>query len=352
VFAGDAVVLRGFNFYSTEAHVRLSAKAPATTVREVEAHICGDLATPITETTGGVVRPIVDCRVRDMLSFQTPPDLPDGIYQVIITEDAAPGTTGNHPTSESIRQFIRVRPPPSTSYSIATEGLDVLKATSGEYGSDEAAITMVVTPIALNSSAPPQVSIEKFPPEGDPAGDQIEDLDDGSHRDIPRVLFSGSAVAGVGLTIIGYEVDDDDAYKQQIHSVTKAFSDIAFTNYKALADTSGAVVGGLVGLGLGQSVAGPIGAAVAFGIELAIAFWAPPDLIIEDEASRTAQDLADLTSLNAPAFIPGGSYVSPHGIDVSVEVTGRSVGQAREQRTYHSSDQESTYRITFRYNRN
>jgi hypothetical protein len=49
VEAGQAVLLESVNFSSVDTKVRLAERATGTTVREVDAHVCGDGETPLTE---------------------------------------------------------------------------------------------------------------------------------------------------------------------------------------------------------------------------------------------------------------------------------------------------------------
>lgn len=75
VAVGDSVVLEGVNFFSTDAMVRLTAVEPIESERDVDAHVWGDLDTPITETVDGLTVQILDCRVHDRLTFEVPEDI-------------------------------------------------------------------------------------------------------------------------------------------------------------------------------------------------------------------------------------------------------------------------------------
>ncbi len=54
-------MLEGYNFYSLNTRVRLVVKTPGTTVREVEANVCGDEKTPVTELVNGVI--VLECKL-------------------------------------------------------------------------------------------------------------------------------------------------------------------------------------------------------------------------------------------------------------------------------------------------
>ena len=53
VEAGQAVLLEGMNFSSVDTKVRLTDVATFTMVREVDAQVCGDDETPLTEMSSG-----------------------------------------------------------------------------------------------------------------------------------------------------------------------------------------------------------------------------------------------------------------------------------------------------------
>jgi hypothetical protein len=84
VEAGQAVQLEGVNFSSVNTKVRLTDKATQSIVREVDAQVCGDDQTPLTEIVNGTEVLITDCRVHDRLTFRVPDDLPPGLYDFIV----------------------------------------------------------------------------------------------------------------------------------------------------------------------------------------------------------------------------------------------------------------------------
>ena len=91
VRAGEGVILQGVNFFNIDAKVRLVAQPPATITREVDAHVCGDEETPLTEIVGGEQETIGDCRVHDIITFRIPEDLPPAIYGIKVV---VPNNTG------------------------------------------------------------------------------------------------------------------------------------------------------------------------------------------------------------------------------------------------------------------
>ena len=54
--------------------------ATFTITRDLDAQVCGDDETKLTEIINGVEVPIIDCRVHDRLTFRVPDDVPPGLY--------------------------------------------------------------------------------------------------------------------------------------------------------------------------------------------------------------------------------------------------------------------------------
>lgn len=339
---GEAVTLQGVNFFNTDARVRLEAKPPGSVSREVEAHVVGDVTTPVTETVDGFERTIADCRVEDILTFRIPGDLPPGIYGITVIVPNNTGLSGFGDEIESPRtQFIRVVPPDTATFQIASETLDAVKETSPAFfGSDEVGIRVLVIPIAPDLT-PGDVIEHNF---------EFGDVDSGESRAMSRTLFQQSNVGGVSLSIVGFEIDDRDVFEKQIQDFADAYVEILRSNWNAIAGGVGAT-GGLVALALGLSNAWAtaIAAAVTLAINIFVALWAPADLIIEDAAAFTALDLGSLTSANFPAPEARG-FTSAGGIDVRIEPVSKGV-QYTERREYRSGEEDSEYHITLRYNR-
>ncbi|KJS10144.1 MAG: hypothetical protein VR67_19375 [Peptococcaceae bacterium BRH_c8a] len=345
VSPGEAVVLKGFNFFNTEGRVQLR-QVGGTLTRDVEAHVCGDVNTPLTEPgLDGVVLIIADCRVQDILTFKVPDNLPDGIYsiQVIMPNNTdIPGTFADEYTSLGL-QYIQVLVSPEVNFQIASERLDVPSETDPEFfGSDEVAIRIVTVPVGLDLT-PGEMNTTSF---------RFGDVDSGENRDMSRVLFQGLAggIAGVTLTIIGFEVDDEDAFQQQIEDFEDAFALVLKSEWDAIAASLGGLGSAVaVALGLGASWAAAIAAAITLAFNFFVALWAPADLIIEDADGFTKLDLANLTSAITPAPAVR-EYTSNGDIEVKVEPVSKNV-QYRERREYVSDTEDSRYQITLRYNR-
>ena len=160
-------------------------------------------------------------------------------------------------------------------------------------------------------------------------------------------------IAGAALSILGFEVDGEDAFKEQIDSFTEAFIDILKDQIAFLKDhikEVGEIAEKLAEKGLAGAIAAAVAIAVTLVIDLFVALWAPADLIIEDAIGPTTQDLVQLTSTNFPMPLPS-EHVTSQGIKVKVTPLDKIPLQYRERREYVSDDEESNYEIVLRYNR-
>lgn len=345
VLAGEGVVLEGVNFFDVSARVRLEAKGDTSIVREVDAHVCGDVDTPVTETVDGEARVIADCRVKDHITFEVPDDLPDGIYALTVIVPNGVGLEGfGDEFVSNPPQFIRVVPAPDETFQIASERLDCVLETAAPVfrnaGSDEIGLRSLAIPIGLDLT-PGSVVERSF---------DFGDVDTGESRAMDRVLIQGSQLSGVALTLIGFEIDNRDVFEKQIRDFADAYVEILQTSWNAVAGA----LGGLAGLvaaaaGLSTSWVTAIAAAVTLAVQAFVAWWAPADLVIEDAAAFTRLDLGARTSPLLPAP-PEVSFTSAGGVDVRVVPVSKGVAYV-ERREYRSNDQDSEYHVTLRYNR-
>lgn len=343
VLPGQSVTMQGVNFFNVDARVRITAKAPGTTSRTVEAHVCGDISTPPTEIIGGIERVIDDCRVKDLITFKIPADLPVGIYnvEVIVPNNTGMGTITEY--SSIAPHFINVLPKSSDTFQIASEDLICEDETNPETilginVSDEVGINVITVPVGVDL-VPGEMRVNNF--------GVFEDVDDGDERPMPGVLFRENNISGVAMSILGYEVDSRDAYREQIQSFYDAFVHVIKNEWDSIKDTLGAAISLAELLGLSTVWVTAIGAAIAVAVVIIVALWAPADLIIEDFSGSDLYTLATLTSSNFPAP-PIKSYTSQGGIDVRIEPESKDV-QYFERRIYSSGD--SRYVIRLRYNR-
>jgi hypothetical protein len=350
VVAGESVLLEGFNFFDVNARVVLSGRPPLMVVRPVAAHVCGDVTTPVTEMVGGQERVIADSRVQDKLSFTVPEDLPPGLYfvQVIVPNTVGdPCCTFSEYFTTGAQPVIRVVPPPTATFQIASEQLVCVDETNPESflgvdegASDEVGIRITTIPVGRDLSLG-EMRVESF---------RFGDVDSGDTRAMTRELFRGSNFGGVVMAIVGFEVDNETAYERMIDEFTEAYWLAVKAIWEALAGAGlgGAIAMAAAGVSLGTAlIVGAIALLVVAAAIAVFALWAPPDLIIEDP--RAVLDVVTFAQLTAPGVpLPSiRTFTSPGDIDVTVTPVNRVASEYREQRRYRSED--STYEITLRY---
>jgi hypothetical protein len=258
-----------------------------------------------------------------------------------------PNITGVDFWGESLSsddEFITVVPPPTARFTVSSESLHAQSETSPSWaGSDEVGLRVLAVGVLsdLTALAPIVTSV------------RLGDVDSGDVRDITRTLFQGEQpIAALAMSILGHEVDSEDAYEQLITEWTDIFVDLVKDQLGELGAALTAA-GGLKALGKlapWQWWVIAIAIAVTLVIDLIVALWAPADLIIEDSLGLTAVELAELTSPDFPS--PGeDQYTSSQDIEVRRQALDKLPTQYREQRRYHSPDEESTYLLTLRLNR-
>lgn len=347
VEAGQAVLLEGVNFSSVDTKVQLSDRATHAITREVDAHVCGDDETPLTEIINGTEILITDSRVHDRLTFRVPEDLPPGVYEFLVFVPNVGGVPGWGSVMNSDGHFIAVVPSSSARFQIASETLHCINETgSTSIGSDEVGIKILAVPLFPDlTGGEPQI-----PNGGEPL--RFDNVDSGDTRGMDHLLFSHQQpIAGAALSILGFEVDSEEAFERQIDSFTEAFIEILKEELNFLADKLDIEdLKKLEDLGKKGLIALAIAVAVVLAIDLFVALWAPADLIIEDAIGPTTLDLVELTSINFPLPLPS-EHVTPQGIKVKVTPLEKVPQQYRERREYISDDEESRYEIVLRYNR-
>ncbi|MDQ3756014.1 MAG: hypothetical protein M3371_14940 [Acidobacteriota bacterium] len=292
---------------------------------------------------------IRDCRVHDRLAFTVPEDLPPGIYTIQIALPNVSGIASFGDTILSNSEFLNVVPPSTARFQIASEKLRARQETAPAFfGSDEVGIRVTAYPITATLTNLILGAEQRFD------SPQFGDVDSGDVRAMNAVLFSHQQpISGVAMTIIGFEIDSEKAFEQQIDSFTEAYYEYLKIAVAALA---GALVSGGIGpkdilkFGLKHPLILAIAAAIALAVIAVIALWAPADLIIEDEIGLTTVDLAALTGADYPS--PGFSqHKTPGGIVVKVNPLDKRPSEYKEFREYFSEDEESRYEIFLRYNR-
>ena len=345
IAAGDGVLLQGVNYFSVDAKLRLTARAPATTTIELDAHVFGDLDTPVTETIDGQPRLVNDCRVHDRIGATLPADLPPALYDMQVVVPNITGIAKFGLRIESNVAPIEVTPPSSARFQISGEKLFCRDETSPAFlGSDEVGLrVMAVALLPDLSIGTPQLTSRRF-----------DDVDSGESRDIARVFFDQrEPIVALAMSVLGHEVDGEDAYNNLVTSVTDIFVDLVKEQAAFVKSALAAAGIGLKDIGkLGTTGAIVIGIAIAIVlvVDLIIALWAPADLIIEDPTGYSLLDLAERTGADFP--LPDATSFSTEGdIDVKVTPLEKIPTQYREQREYVSDDEDSRYEIVFRFNR-
>ena len=344
VASGQAVLLQGVNFFSIEAQVQLTPRAGGAPLL-LDAHVFGDVVTPVTETFDGKPRLINDCRVGDRLSFQVPADTAPGLYDMQVV---VPNITGIPQFGERLlsnAEVLEVAPPSSARFSIAAELLDCRKETApASFGSDEVGLRFLAVPLLADlSTGALQTTTRRF-----------GDVDSGDSRRIDRVFFqSQQPILGVALTVLGHEVDGEEAYNNMVTSVSDLFVDLVKEQALFAKDAlkaAGIGASQLAGLGTTGAIVVGIAIAITLAVDLIIALWAPADLIIEDPSGYALLDLAERTGADFPAPTTP-AFRTEGGIDVKVTPVEKIPLQYRERREYASSDEESRYAIVYRFNR-
>jgi hypothetical protein len=348
---GDGVVLKGVNYFSVNAKVRFTNKQTGIVARDVDAHVWGDTDTPVTEVINAQTVLINDCRVHDQLTFQVPTDLAPADYQIQVI---VPNITGNSvfgPELVSNAEFINVIVPATARFTVVTEWINCREETSPAWlGSDEVGLHTLAFPMDLNFQPIDPVQEEKF------TDIQDVDFDSGTNRDITRIVFKhDQPILAMVMSVMGYEIDSQRAYNQQIRSSTDAFIDIVKKEADAIVAALAALGGlsALTKLSTVELIVAGIAAVITLGFDIIYALWAPADLIIQDSIGLTITDLANLTSANEPAPDPT-TFTTEGGIVVNVNKTIPPLKlplEYHETREYVSSDQDSRYEITYRYNR-
>ena len=271
------------------------------------------------------------------------------MYSIQVAVPNASPYPGHGPVLLSNVEFISVATPSSARFEIRSETLYARAETSpASFGSDEVGIRILAVPLFPDLSS----GDAQLPNGG--AAIRFTDVDSGETRAMDHVLFSHQQpIAGVALSIRGFEIDGEEAFEQQIESTLDAFISILKDQLAFVLDhlkEAGAIASKLVSFGLKGLIAAAIAAAVVVAIDVFVALWAPADPIIEDVIGPSTQDLVELTSVEF-ALPAASEHVTPQGIRVKVTPLGKIPGQYRERREYISDDEDSRYEIVLRYNR-
>ncbi len=132
------------------------------------------------------------------------------------------------------------------------------------FGSDEVSIRILAIPLLADLTSG---TVQE-------ANFRFGDVDSGEQRDMTRVLFSHQEhIAGVALSIVGFEIDSEDAFKRQIDSFSAAFIDIVKKEWDFIKAGLAAAGGyeALKGLGVKGFIVLAIAAAMTLAIDVFVA---------------------------------------------------------------------------------
>ncbi|HEU4628578.1 MAG TPA: hypothetical protein VFS08_02505 [Gemmatimonadaceae bacterium] len=339
----DAVVITGVNFMSTDMKVRLTARN-GTATADVDAHVFGDVTTPLNEVVDGTTRIIQDCRVKDRLTFVVPADLPPGVYELQLLLPNTTGIAVFGPTIFSNTEYVNILPPSTARFQIVAERLRARQETSPQsFGSDEVAFTVLAAELLPDFTTGPVQRLDR----------RFDDVDSGDNRTVDAVVFTHAReIAGMAMGIVGFEVDSERAFNQQLRTFSDAFVDYVTRAWDKFRTELGAGAGAAIkALGLLKgALAVAIAAVLAIAIIAVVAYWAPADLIMDDAIGYSVIELTALTSANVPS--PGfGHFDSPQGLRINLTPLEKGALTYREFREYVSDDEDSNYEVYFRYNR-
>ena len=346
VLPGDLVVLQGANYFTTEAKVIMTNKDNPGITRELPTIVFGDVDTPVYDDQGNLID---DERVQDRLLFAIPEDLPDGIYSIVVEVENTNQQAGPVGVYTSLPEFLRVLPPPSTTYQILAESLICVENTSGP-GSDEVALNFFTSLLVRN---PDTGNIDLTPLTSQEI--RFGGLDADESRVMNYAPVQAGNLFGVVISLQGFEVDNEDLYKERVSDFEAAYKAGLESVWAQLASSLTSAVGSAIAVAIEAAAAAAsviIAAAAAVivaAVALFYALWAPADPIIEDNIGLTLVDLATLTDNSTP-MPPQVQYVTPQEIRVVVDSLSKNI-EFRQLRGFISEEEESLYQIIFRYSR-
>ena len=351
--SGTSVTITGVNFFDINSKIWIRRKGSSSNFKKLKAFVYGDILTPVKRTVNGKRRLIADSRVKDKIFFSIPINTTPGIYEFKVAVPNSSGFSGRGfgDILFSNIQYIEIIAPSTARFQIASERLWARDET-GSYdftGSDEVGIKINAIPFFadLRMGTMQQQSF------------RFGDVDSGETRPMESVLFSHSKpIAGVILSVIGYEIDSEDAYQKEITKWTDIFVELLKDELSFLMSNSKEtkdVLKWLFEQGFWGYVAIGFAILLTAAINLLISLWAGPDIIILDTLALTVSDLGRMTSMSFP--IPKADSnktiytTADNDIQVRLMLNGKITNEYIEERGYLSSEQKSWYNIKFRYSR-
>ena len=364
VRVGNSVTLVGFNFFSRNSQVILT-KIDDGTSYEFDGYVIGDKDTPILDDKGMVIS---DHRVRDMLMFDIPElepkegliDFPPGFYQVVVkvpNDISYTNPDGSQATEfYSNIAYLKVLPKENAAYRVWSDMAHCYDPTDGEWGKDEVYVRAYPAVFDTNLQAPQILPVTGLS-WGSVDGGDTESF----HWDLVGQPGAPQPINGImGIGIIGWEVDSEDALNEAILSYDAAFTkfwNIVWIGLTSAAGAIGAIVGAILAF-LAKSLwwVALVIVAVALIVTLIVgliwAAWAPPDRIILDLIMLSELDIYYLTLPPTPVPAPSTNTIIPD-IEVQVlpDVNGKYASLYTEERQYTSDDEGSKYGFRLLYQR-
>lgn len=359
----QTVRLVGFNFFSKDCKVRLQNIQNSYYEYTLDTLVYGDPSTDIKQADGTI---IADHRVTDSLVFQVPSKTPDGLYSfvpgiysvsVIVPNEVNYNLANGYIPKDfgSNTAYIKVRPLlQANKYRIWVDEGYCAEPTDGEWSSDE--IYLRAIPVMMKpGDKEPKFN---FPIQETYSWDDV-DRDDFKHNwnwnivGEPNNPFEIEGCLAIGL--IGYEIDSEDALKEQVMAFSDAYIKYIKMAWSALSDT-GAISGAVsllksVSLKIAAIIAGTVIAAILL-VGVIYAAWAPADKILLDIIVLTEEDLFFLTDPRTPK----PQWTHEYGIidpDTNRSITplDKQFYLYSEYREYQSVSCGSRYGFTFMYKR-
>ena len=379
--AGGSIRLRGFNFITPSVKVHLqSIDSPPLTPITQECVVWGDRETALNDEQGKV---IADLRVRDWIEVPIPSEHPErpgaplapGLYEIRISVNE-PAASGSPIVRTSNTLLLKIAPGDNVHFHFRSNRGRCIKETPG-LGDDEIwwdafVGHLVANKVPLDLGGPTTVQVKDIARKPIPRA-PWENMDDGEPAtyafDILGPDFSFELNGVVAIAIVGFEVDSEDAARDQLQGFWEAY----FEALKSIAELAVSTVG--LGVALAGLIGGPIALAVAAAVAAYIAgivliaiglwaVWAPADLIALDVFCLDAQSAFDSTSARKP--LPsdtkrqfGGEFDDN---DVLVRVTQRVLPkipsgseatwvQENQYDAQHDGEEFASYALEFRMTR-
>ncbi|MCL4827988.1 MAG: hypothetical protein KJZ95_11500 [Caldilinea sp.] len=360
--AGQVATLVGFNFFSKNCKVELyHSEQPYKYL--LEATICGDAKTPVHQPDGAV---IADHRVTDRLTFQIPDKTPDGLYEfvpgiylvrVFVPNDANYNLTdGSKPKHfASNYAYLKILPSQNLKYRIWLDKGHCYNETDGEWFSDEIYLKAIPVVLKAVGETPSWLELPAQETWTWSDADEGETLSNWDWRLVgePGAPLSFEGFLAIGL--IGYEVDSEDALKDQVKSFGDAYLQYLKKIWGLLAGSgaAGAAIGALkaVSLWVAALIAGIVIAAILL-VGLIWAAWAPADRVLFDVIVLPEEGLFFLTDPKTPlAATSTRELGSDQDVTLSVIPESKLNYLYVEERRYSSASEGSEYGLWFVYKR-